>query len=1043
MKKRNIFVCFIFTLLMCFSLCFSAGMKTAFADGESTQITITFKAVGGTTDAEPITMQAGEAIGTLPTAQKNDYIFRGWHDGTDMVTESTTFSVDTELSAIYVKKIYEYSIIPNSDNLSVSENSEGLTIEAKTAESTFNYTLSENCLSVQDALNLIANDIDTKSSQTTITLNNLEITQNLNISIQNVIFTGSLNLNEYSILYTAPVAGSSSLGLSDLVLNSSSSQNFVEILGANSSNVNLSNVQFNSSSKNNNYAILLEKPVHKLKFENNLSYSSEYLYNFEKTTRHADFTLSFSLTSPAKVVITIPYYADEMSILQTYLTSESFEFVANQTNFSCSVQESTSTGRKNIFASTNFNFVFDENNATVSEAFTNTSSKFNLISQLNFPTETNYQKEHFYLDGFVAKFNDGSTDWYFDATALTAYLNDNTNPSFEKHFYSSVPAPDSNAVGFTYFKYNSSSEINFLATDFMLGLNKTPTFVTLWKNISYSITFIENDGTEVSDASGIFNSGVTLPSTSKTGYDFVGWFTSPELAEEANPANIVNITMMPDTNPSYYAGWKIRSHTLSIHKNNQNPTVQTLVDFGTQISTLEALDSTLITRTGYSFAGWFTDELFENALDENQTMPDGSFEVFAKWTINEYTITLYLNHRTDSSVYKTATRKYNTDVRDLFNETPSFVGETFTGWFTDEHGQYPFTSFPEMMPAENLTLYAGWLQEQYSLTIHYPALNDYETINNMHYGDDLPLLHPVESGFNFEGWYADEDFTEELSVTTMPNSNFEIFAKFSEKRTITLTLEPQSYTISENEGFVLNSDIEDFEIEYLVNGEWTATHPTLKGSYDIRISRAEDGVYKTFVKTFKDALVITADEINVSIYSLILYCIAVLELICSIIVLFIRKQRKTYLTYAITLPMGIIPTTQFVNLIISLTLAVFGLVLLSSQLVKLKKVNNEIAKISTENKEYTPPDVSEDKSISKKVEILLKQQGFISSDETDENEELDKLDELDEKPMFDENNENFDNVNDDMNDGERFTKLEELDDDLLSSDEDENKNKFE
>jgi len=157
------------------------------------------------------------------------------------------------------------------------------------------------------------------------------------------------------------------------------------------------------------------------------------------------------------------------------------------------------------------------------------------------------------------------------------------------------------------------------------------------------------------------------------------------------------------------------------------------------------------------------------------------------------------------------------------------------------------------------------------------------------------------------------------------------------------------------------------------------------------ISRAEDSVFKLYVKTFENALVITADELNISIYSLILYCIAALELICSIIVLFIRKQRKTYLTYAIALPFGVVPTSQFVNLIVSLVLAIFGLILLVVQLTKLKKVNNEISKISTENKEYTPPDVSEDKSISKKVEILLKQQGFVSATaDEDESEEDDE-----------------------------------------------------
>lgn len=991
MKKRNVFVSFIFTLLMCFSLSFSAGAKKAFAEGESTEITITFNALGGTTDATPITIQSGDAIGTLPTAQKDDFYFRGWTDGSSMIEESTTFSKSTELSAVYVKKNYEYII---------SDNTTSLTIKAKTAESDFDYylfnELGEECVNLQEALALILVDLDTKASQTTITFDNLTLSENLDLAIQNVTLTGTLNLGEYSICYTPPLAGLSSLGLSDITLNSTSSQDLVKILGANSSNINVSSAVFASGSADNNYSIYLENPVHKLKFDNTLSYSSKYLFNFEKTTRYATFANSFSLTSPSKILVTIPYYVDEQPILQTYLTSEYFEFIPNQSNFTCSVI-SKSNGQDYVCARTNFDILFNENGGTIAEAFPTTNLKYYLATKLDFPTEVNYQKEHFYLDGFVAKITDNTTDWYFDMTALNNYLSDTTNPTFEEYFYSSVPAPDSTSTGFTYFKYTTSSDdLNFLATDFMLKLNKTPTFVALWKNIQYSISFEENGGTVQQDKSGIFGSALTLPTSSdisKTGYDFVGWFTSSALAEiayEGDKVDPSNYLTMPDTNPTLYAGWKIRSHKIFIYKNNQTAAAEISVNFGTQISSLQELDSTLLARTGYTFAGWFTDELFANILDESQTMPDSDFSVYANWTINQYTITLYLNHVTDDSVYKTATRNFNSDIRDIFSESPSFIGYTFEGWFTDNAGRYPFTDLPEMMPAENITLYAHFEALEHRLTLHFPAFGETDT-TYLNYDDELTLLYPIEAGYIFDGWYADENFTEEFTLTKMPNSDLHVYAKYTEKSAITLEINPQTYSFSENKGFILDSNIDGFIVEYLVNGEWTKEAPTAKGSYDVKISRAEDSVFKLYVKTFENALVITADELNISIYSLILYCIAALELICSIIVLFIRKQRKTYLTYAIALPFGVVPTSQFVNLIVSLVLAVFGLVLLAVQLTKLKKVNNEISKISTENKEYTPPDVSEDKSISKKVEILLKQQGFVSATaDEDESEEDDE-----------------------------------------------------
>ena len=129
------------------------------------------------------------------------------------------------------------------------------------------------------------------------------------------------------------------------------------------------------------------------------------------------------------------------------------------------------------------------------------------------------------------------------------------------------------------------------------------------------------------------------------------------------------------------------------------------------------------------------------------------------------------------------------------------------------------------------------------------------------------------------------------------------------------------------------------------------------------------------------------------------------------------KQRKTYLTYAITLPIGLVQTSQFINFIVSLVLAVFGFVLLVLQFVKLKKVNNQISNISTENEGYKPPDISENTSISKNVEILLEKEGFISA-----NKEPVKTEEIEEDDIFTQEKEDLDETS------------ESIDDDYLSLD---------
>ena len=131
----------------------------------------------------------------------------------------------------------------------------------------------------------------------------------------------------------------------------------------------------------------------------------------------------------------------------------------------------------------------------------------------------------------------------------------------------------------------------------MLKLNQTPTFVAIWKHTIYSITFNENGGQDVSDLTGIFDSTISLPNTSKAGYDFIGWFSSAELAETANQADIVSISKMPDTNTTLFAGWIIRSNKLFIYKNNLSETIELNVQFGSIISAIDELNPSSFSKT--------------------------------------------------------------------------------------------------------------------------------------------------------------------------------------------------------------------------------------------------------------------------------------------------------------------------------------------------------------------------------------------------------------------------------------------------------------
>ena len=863
----------------------------------------------------------------------------------------------------------------------------------------------------------------TRTDETIILIfDDIELTENLALSYDKIELSGSVALGEYSINIT-PTVNASVINLTNLELTSTSNQNFVNILGSKDSKITISNTKFTATQQDDNYSIFLENPIHSLLFVNTLSYSSEYLYNYELAPVNPDFQKkalfdsSFVLEDATKIALTIPYNVDNQSILTSRVGDASlFEVFPNASNFTCSVKVKNANY---LIVSTSFNLEFDSNGGTINEPFTTTTTNFGVLTELMFPTETNYTKTHKSLDGFVAKFTHSGNTWYFDKTALSAYLSDNREVSIEEkfadNFYSSIPNTTLNC--FTYYKYDTSAtDLNFAAADLILKLGSTPSYVAIWSDTEYQIILNENGGTDISNISGLYDSAVTLPTPTRDGFNFVGWFDTLDKANLADPAEKLTISTMPDTNPTIYAGWSVITHILTIHKNNQTSNIQLTIDFGTLISSISETNSQNISKKGYTFVGWFTDEGLTTPLDENATMPDDNFDIYASWSINQYTITLYYNHPSveATEIFKTTTQDYNSDVRNMFSTSPIFEGYSFNRWCTDANGRYPVSTLPQTMPDEDLTFYASWTQPEYVLTIIHTIIGETET-KYLHFGDNLPLLQPEYNGLVFGGWYADEGLTEILEIQTMPSRNLTVYAKFVEKDTLNPALDAQSYSESSKDGYKLPSNLEGFLVEYFVDEAWTTTAPTKKGSYDVRISKAEDNFYKSFIKTIENGYTITADPVDLSAWIIIFYCLAGIEILCSIIILLLIKQRKTYLSYAITLPIGLVQTSQFVNFMVSLTLVVFGFVLLILQFVKLKKINNQISNISIENEGYRPPDISENKSISKNVEILLEKEGFVSAEK-----EPEKFEEIEEDEIFTQENEDSTSPNPNEDDESNF-----------------------
>lgn len=133
--------------------------------------------------------------------------------------------------------------------------------------------------------------------------------------------------------------------------------------------------------------------------------------------------------------------------------------------------------------------------------------------------------------------------------------------------------------------------------------NKSGTVLlyAIWKANTYTVTFDASGGT-VSDSKKTVTYGSTygtLPTASRTGYTFDGWYTAASGGTKITADSKVSIT----ANQTLYAHWKANSYTVTFDSNGGTMSdSKTSVTYGSAYGTLPTPS-----RAGYIFMGWYTE----------------------------------------------------------------------------------------------------------------------------------------------------------------------------------------------------------------------------------------------------------------------------------------------------------------------------------------------------------------------------------------------------------------------------------------------------
>lgn len=211
-----------------------------------------------------------------------------------------------------------------------------------------------------------------------------------------------------------------------------------------------------------------------------------------------------------------------------------------------------------------------------------------------------------------------------------------------------------------------------------------------WQINQYTIAFVTNGGSAIASILADYNSAVSEPLPPyRTGYSFVGWFSDVSLITP------YTFTTMPLDGITLYAKWELNEVTITFVTNGGSSVTPITQDAWTVVSAPESP-----ARAGSTFLGWFIDMDLTMPASFPTTVTD-SFSVYAKWEINQYTITFAVNG--GSSVAPIA-QNYDTAVTAPADPTKS--GFIFAGWYVDN--QYSFLYAFDKMPAENVMVYARW-----------------------------------------------------------------------------------------------------------------------------------------------------------------------------------------------------------------------------------------------------------------------------------------------------------------------------------------------
>ena len=371
-------------------------------------------------------------------------------------------------------------------------------------------------------------------------------------------------------------------------------------------------------------------------------------------------------------------------------------------------------------------------------------------------------------------------------------------------------------------------------------LDHDATFVAKWSKDDYKISYDLDGGNVDAALTSVYNidtDTITLPTPTKEGYSFSKWI---DLDTNNEIKSIVKGTV---GDKKFKALWVANSYKINYTLNKKDAVLPDSADNNRTFGK----DITLATpsKQGYVFDGWYDNADLTGSAYTSDRLKNLASDVtlYAKWSPAQYKITYDLGLGSTYAIMPAYSDTYTVDSPVVL-PVPVWTGHTFKSW--DLNGTNITTTAGLL---GDVTVKAIWNEDVFKITykLNNGTLPDEDYATTHYYGVSESLPTPKRSGYDFKGWYMDENFTTATYKT--------VDATVSEDVTFYARWTLNTYTIYYNLGSAKNNG-GTFDKEsqtFNVNEDVELNVPTWEGhTFKGWVTEDNEVITKISKGTYKD-----------------------------------------------------------------------------------------------------------------------------------------------------------------------------------------------